>query len=43
MASTQQAIVEMQSVTEAAAFGPALGKIGSGCKNCHKLYRLPKD
>jgi cytochrome c556 len=43
MASTQQAAVEMQSVTEAAAFMPALGKLGSGCKSCHETYRRPKD
>ncbi len=43
MKSTHQAAVDLQSVTEAAAFGPALGKLGSGCKSCHNLYRLPKD
>lgn len=41
--STQQAAVDMQSVTEAEAFPPALGKLGTGCKSCHDLYRLPKN
>jgi cytochrome c556 len=43
MTSTHQAAVDLQSVTEAAAFGPALGKLGSGCKSCHDLYRIPKN
>jgi cytochrome c556 len=43
MQSTHQAATALQSVTEAAAFGPALGKLGSGCKSCHDLYRLPKN
>ena len=43
MTSTHQAAMDMQSVTEAEAFGPALGKVGYGCKSCHDLYRLPKD
>ena len=33
--STRQAAVDLQSVTEAAAFPPALGKLGNGCKSCH--------
>jgi len=41
--STHQAAVELQSVTEAEAFLPALGKLGSGCKSCHDMYRLPKN
>ena len=41
--STRQAAVEMQSVTEAKAFPPALGKLGTGCKSCHDLYRIPKQ
>jgi len=41
--SAHQAAVELQSVTEAEAFGPALGKLGNGCKSCHDLYRLPKN
>jgi cytochrome c556 len=43
MVSTREAAVEMQSVTDATAFPPALGKIGMGCKGCHELYRLPKN
>jgi len=43
MTSTHQAAVDLQSVTEAEAFGPALGKLGYGCKSCHDLYRLPKN
>jgi cytochrome c556 len=38
-----QAAIELQSVTEAEAFLPALGKLGNGCKSCHDLYRLPKN
>ncbi len=41
--STHQAAVDLQSVTEAEAFPPALGKLGYGCKSCHDLYRLPKQ
>jgi cytochrome c556 len=41
--STQQAAVELESVTESEAFGPALGKLGNGCKSCHDMYRLPKN
>lgn len=43
MKSTHQAAVELQSVTDAKAFPPALGTLGTGCKSCHDLYRLPKD
>ena len=41
-ASAHQAAVELESVTEAEALMPALGKLGNGCKSCHDLYRLPK-
>jgi cytochrome c556 len=41
--SAHQAAVDLQSVTEADAFPPALGKLGNGCKSCHDLYRLPKN
>ena len=43
MKSTHQAAVELQSVTEAEAFPPALGKLGNGCKSCHDMYRTPKQ
>ncbi len=33
----------MQSVTDEAAFGPALGALGNGCKTCHDAYRRPKQ
>ena len=36
------AALELAKVTEEAAFGPALGKLGSGCKSCHDSYRRPK-
>jgi cytochrome c556 len=42
MESTRQAAVDVQSVTDPAAFPPALGKLGTGCKSCHDMYRLPK-
>jgi cytochrome c556 len=41
--NTRQAAIDMQSVTEAKAFPPALGKLGTGCKSCHDLYRIPKQ
>jgi cytochrome c556 len=41
--STRQAAVDLQSVTEAEAFPPALGKLGNGCKSCHDMFRLPKN
>ncbi|MDX2436832.1 MAG: cytochrome c [Acidobacteriota bacterium] len=41
--TTRQAALDMQSVTDAKAFPPALGKLGNGCKSCHDLYRLPKQ
>ena len=37
------AAVEMQSVTDEAAFGAALGALGNGCKTCHDKYRRPKQ
>ena len=43
MKSTYEAALDLQSVTEAEAFGPALGKLGYGCKSCHDLYRVPKE
>ena len=41
--NARQAAIDLQSVTEEAAFAPALGKLGNGCKSCHDLYRLPKN
>lgn len=37
------AAVAMQSVTDEAEFGPALGALGNGCKSCHDTYRRPKQ
>lgn len=36
------AAVAMKGVSKEAAFAPALGRLGSGCKNCHQAYRRPK-
>lgn len=41
--SAEAAAVAMQSVTDEAAFGPALGALGNGCKTCHDAYRRPKQ
>jgi cytochrome c556 len=41
--NARQAAIELESVTEAEAFPPALGKLGNACKSCHDLYRLPKN
>lgn len=43
MKSTHLAAIEIQSVADAEAFMPALGKLGNGCKSCHEMYRLPKN
>jgi len=43
MKETHAAAKAMEGVTDESAFGPALGKIGNGCKNCHDMYRLPKE
>jgi len=37
-----QAAVDLQSVTTAEELSASLGKLGTGCKSCHDLYRLPK-
>jgi cytochrome c556 len=37
------AAVALQSVSDEAAFGPALGALGGSCKGCHEKYRLPKQ
>ena len=43
MASSHQAAVELQSVTEQSAFPPALGKLGNTCKSCHDLYKAAQQ
>jgi cytochrome c556 len=40
--AAHKAAVDMQGVTEEAAFGPALAALGNGCKNCHDTFRRPK-
>lgn len=43
MASSHQAAVDLQSVTEQSAFPPALGKLGNTCKSCHDLYKAAQQ
>lgn len=43
LAASHQAAVDLQSVTEAAAFPPALGKLGNTCKSCHDLYKAAQE
>jgi cytochrome c556 len=43
MQSAVEAAVALGQVTEADAFGPALGKLGNGCKGCHSTFRRPKE
>ena len=39
----QAAAAALQSVSQEAAFRPALGKVGDSCKSCHQTYRRPKN
>ena len=32
----------MATVTDKAAFMPALGQLGAGCKGCHETFRAPE-
>jgi cytochrome c556 len=43
MKEAQAAAVALSSVSDEAAYGPALGALGSSCKSCHDKYRLPKQ
>jgi cytochrome c556 len=42
MKEAHAAAVALQSVKDEAAFAPALGALGSKCKSCHDMYRLPE-
>jgi cytochrome c556 len=43
MKDAQAAAVALQSVSDEAAYGPALGALGGNCKSCHDQYRIPKQ
>jgi cytochrome c556 len=43
MKDAHAAAVALQSVSDEAAYRPALGALGGNCKSCHDMYRLPKQ
>jgi cytochrome c556 len=42
MKKAQADAAALATVTDEAAFRPALGKLGGNCKDCHDMYRRPK-
>jgi cytochrome c556 len=40
--AARAAAIDLQSVSEEAAYRPALGRLGGNCKTCHDKYRRPK-
>jgi cytochrome c556 len=40
--AARAAAVDLQSVSDEAAYRPALGRLGGNCKTCHDKYRRPK-
>ena len=43
MKDAQAATAALATVTDEAAFGPAIKTLGGSCKGCHDKYRLPKQ
>ena len=43
LASSHQAAVDLQSVTEESAFPAALGTLGNTCKSCHDIYKAAQQ
>ncbi len=41
--AAHSAALDLQKVSDEAAYRPALGKLGAACKACHELYRRPKE
>jgi cytochrome c556 len=40
--AARAAALDLSSVTDEAAYRPALGRLGGNCKTCHDKYRRPK-
>ena len=43
MKDAQAAATALAAVTDEAAYVPAMKTLGGSCKNCHDMYRLPKQ